>query len=76
MSFKPGDIVQSVSNPARIGVVTEVGVVHGGIQFYRVNWSGTVGFPTVPESDLRLFKQANFPHENLVAGKPHKMTPI
>jgi hypothetical protein len=36
--FKPGDEVQSVSDPCRIGVAVEICERHAGVQWYRVNF--------------------------------------
>ena len=66
--YSIGAEVQAVSNPSRIGTVVEVGAIHGGIQYYCVNWGGAVGRSTVPEVDLRPFHPAKTPLENLRNG--------
>jgi SNF2 family DNA or RNA helicase len=62
--FKLGEEVQSISDPGRIGTVVEVGEVHAGIQWYRLNF-GKAGRPKMPETDLRSFVPSKSPFDNL-----------
>lgn len=64
MKFKIGDEVQLKSNPARIGVIVEIGPYHAGMQFYRVNFGGDR--PIVSEEDLRFYKKSATPFENII----------
>lgn len=54
--FNPGDEVQSISDPGRIGVVVEICELHAGVQWYRVNFGGGIR-PKIPEPDLRSLYQ-------------------
>lgn len=54
-TYSIGDEVQSISDPSRIGAVVEIGPLHAGVQFYRVNFG--MGMRTmVSEVDLRPYK--------------------
>jgi SNF2 family DNA or RNA helicase len=65
--YSPGDEVQSISDPSRIGTIVQVCEIHAGIQWYRVNF-GTAGRPKVAEIDLRPYVPATSPEESLAAG--------
>lgn len=65
--YKPGDEVQCVSDPSRIGVVVEICEVHAGVQWYRVNF-GAPGRPKMSEIDLRPFVPTDRPYDNLING--------
>lgn len=65
--YKPGDRVQSISEPGREGVIIEVCEVHVGIQWYRV-FFGPSGTAKMPEPDLREFVAGRKPCENLIYG--------
>jgi len=73
--FKPGDEVQSVSDPSRIGVVVEICEHHAGVQWYRVNF-GAGDRPKMPEPDLRPFVPTDKPCDNLISGKIQCLTTI
>ena len=66
--FKPGDEVQCISDPSRIGVVVEICELHAGVQWYRVNF-GAGDRPKMPEPDLRPFVPTDKPCDNLISGK-------
>ncbi len=61
MPFAPQDEVRSARDTALVGIVTSLGPVHNGLQYYVVFWGGAVGTRTVAEMDLR---------PNLAGGKP------
>ena len=63
--FRIGDEVQCVSDPSRIGAVVQIGEVHAGVQWYRVNF-GPAGRPKMAEVDLRLFIPTDSPYDNLL----------
>lgn len=65
--FRIGDEVQGISDPSRIGVVTEIGPAEGGSQWYRVNFGGGLK-SMMPEQDLRESRPEARPCENLEAG--------
>jgi hypothetical protein len=65
--FEPGDEVQSISDPSRIGVVVEICELHAGVQWYRVNF-GAGDRPKMPEPDLRPFVPTDKPCDNLIGG--------
>ena len=67
--FKPGDQVQLMAGPSRMGVVLEIGPNHGGlIQYYEVNWNdGTTS--TVADHDLQSYDRIRKPHEFLACGE-------
>ncbi|MEW6386315.1 MAG: SNF2-related protein [Thermodesulfobacteriota bacterium] len=65
--YSPGDEVQSISDPSRIGTIVQVCEIHAGIQWYRVSF-GAAGRPKVAEVDLRPYVRAASPEENLRVG--------
>jgi superfamily II DNA or RNA helicase len=66
--FKIGDEIQCISDLGRIGTVVEIGEIHAGIQWYRVNL-GAAGRPKMPETDIRPFVSFKSPQENLIKHK-------
>jgi len=68
MKFKPGDEVQSISNPSRIGAVVEICELHAGIQYYRVNFGAGIR-TIIGEVDLRPFIPSETPADNLAQSK-------
>jgi superfamily II DNA or RNA helicase len=66
--FNPGDEVQSISDPTRIGTIVEICELHAGVQWYRVSFGGGIR-PKIPEPDLRSFIPTNKPYDNLINGK-------
>jgi len=67
-TYKPGDEVQCISDPSRIGVVVEICELHAGVQWYRVNF-GSGNRPKMPEPDLRPFVPTDKPCDSLISGK-------
>jgi superfamily II DNA or RNA helicase len=67
--FRPGDQVQLIADTDRIGVVLELGTLHGGlVQYYKVSWN--VGNTSaVAQGDLRGFAGSTTPHEVLARGE-------
>lgn len=66
--FDVGSEVQSTTDPERIGTVVEIGELHAGVQWYRVNF-GPLGRPKVPEPNLRPYLPGDTPLDNLLAGR-------
>ena len=65
--FNKGDEVQRVSDPLQIGTVVEVLPLHAQMQYYRINLGGGKR-PVIPEVDLRPYRPANSPYDNLENG--------
>lgn len=65
--FNRGDEVQRVSDPLQIGTVVEVLPLHAEMQYYRINLGGGKR-PVIPEVDLRPYRPANSPYDNLENG--------
>lgn len=63
--FVPGDEVQCISDPSRIGTIVEICEIHAAVQWYRVNFGGG-SRPKMAEPDLRPFIPSNKPIENLI----------
>ena len=69
LNFKPGDQVQLIADPSKIGVVLDIGPNHGGsIQYYRVSWNDGKK-PLVAEHDLQSNCEDKTPHEVLSCGE-------
>lgn len=66
--FEPGQEVQLRNNPDRRGVVTAIGTVHAGVQYYAVFW-GALGSTNVPEYDLVPVAANQQPHDHMRTGK-------
>jgi len=54
--YKVGDKVQDITDPQRIGIVSQVDQYHADIQYYRVFWGGGEE-TTISELHLRLYVQ-------------------
>jgi len=52
MRFRIGQRVQSLVDSSRMGIVEEIGPIHGGTQYYKVFWGGPAGTEMVCEEDL------------------------
>lgn len=68
MPFAVGDQVRSTVDSARVGVITRLGPLHGGIQYYEVFWGGPAGTQMVPETDLQAHQTVGRPTEALANG--------
>jgi len=65
--YSIGDMVQSISDPSRIGTIVQTGEYHAGIQWYKVHFGGTI-LTKIAEVDLRPYVIAATPDENLLIG--------
>lgn len=65
--FSIGGMVQSISDPSRIGTIVQVCEYHAGIQWYKVHFGATI-LTKIAEVDLRPYIVAATPDENLIAG--------
>lgn len=68
MRFSPGDKVQLISDPNRLGIIERPSVVHAGMQYYEVFWGGGIGTNVAGEIDLISHAPAASPSASLVSG--------
>lgn len=67
MKFEVGQEVQSKSDPSKIGIVTGLGPIHAGAQYYNVFWGGNAGTKTVSKDDLQIHVVCERPRDSLVS---------